>query len=177
MCAIEFEPVIKTERLRLRRPRKGDAGRIASLANDFDVARMTARMPYPYGLDDARAWLEAVPLKDPAREAVFAVEADGEGLIGMLGFHPGEHGHAELGYWLGRPYWGRGYATEAARAAMGWAERDWRRRMVVAGHFADNPASGEVLCKADFLYTGEVLEQPSRARGARATSRRMVWLA
>jgi RimJ/RimL family protein N-acetyltransferase len=138
---------------------------------------MTARVPHPYGLADAHTYLETVPLKDPAREAVFALDHPEDGLIGVLGFHRSEDGFAELGYWLGRPYWGRGYATEAAQAAMGWARRDWRRKVVVAGHFADNPASGEVLCKADFLYTGEVVARHSVARGEEARSRRMVWLA
>jgi RimJ/RimL family protein N-acetyltransferase len=177
MCAIELDPVIKSERLRLRRPRKADAARVAVLADDFDVARMTTRMPYPYGLADAHAFLETIPQKDPAKEAVFAVDHPQDGVIGVLGFHLSEEGHSELGYWLGRPYWGHGYATEAARAAMAWAKHEWRRRLVVAGHFADNPASGEVLCKAGFLYTGEVLQQRSLARGGTAASRRMVWLA
>ncbi|MDP3175579.1 MAG: GNAT family N-acetyltransferase [Phenylobacterium sp.] len=177
MCAIELEPVIRTARLRLRKPRRKDADRIAALANDIDVARMTTRMPHPYGLDHAETYLDSIAGRDPSREALFVVDHEDEGLIGMLGFHPNELGRAELGYWLGRPYWGQGYATEAASAALVWASKDWRRRMVVAGHFADNPASGEVLCKAGFLYTGEVRKLPSAARGEPVPARMMVWLA
>jgi RimJ/RimL family protein N-acetyltransferase len=83
----------------------------------------------------------------------------------------------EVGYWIGRPYWGRGYATEALEAGVIWASRNWRRRALVAGHFEDNPASGRVLEKAGFLYTGEVRKGFSRARNGEARTRRMVWLA
>ena len=69
---------------------------------------------------------------------------------------------------------GRGLATEALTGALAWAARDWRRRYVVAGHFADNPASGRVLEKAGFLYTGEVRRGFSKARAGEARTRRMV---
>ena len=59
MCAIEIQPVIETRRLRLRRPRKTDAPRVAELLGDFDIARMTTSIPHPYGLADAEAWLAA----------------------------------------------------------------------------------------------------------------------
>lgn len=169
-------PVVETPRLRLRPPCAADARRLAELANDFDIARMTGSMPHPYGLDDAHAFLERVGTDDPASHAEFAIELDGD-LIGMLGFHPMESACCELGYWLGRAYWGRGYATEAVDGALAWASRDWRRRYVMARHFSDNPASGEVLCKAGFLYTGEVTLTHSRARGQAAASRTLVWLA
>ena len=65
----------------------------------------------------------------------------------------------------------------AVRAALGWVKRDWRKRLVVAGHFADNPASGQVLCKAGFLYTGDVEPRASRARGDEVPTRMMIWLA
>jgi RimJ/RimL family protein N-acetyltransferase len=82
-----------------------------------------------------------------------------------------------MGYWIGRPYWGRGFASEAAAGALAWAEQDWRRKLVVAGHFADNEASAQVLIKTGFLYTGEVQTRHSRARGAAVQTRMMVWLA
>ena len=82
-----------------------------------------------------------------------------------------------MGYWIGRPYWGQGYATEAATAALAWAGAGWGKRLVVSGHFADNPASGRVLEKAGFLYTGVVEPRHSKARGEAAATRMMVWLA
>jgi RimJ/RimL family protein N-acetyltransferase len=135
-------------------------------------------MPYPFTLENAQAFVRRARAVDPEREAIFAPELPGEGPIGVLGFHPKEGEAApEVGYWLGRPYWGEGLATEALVAAMDWAGRDWGRRWVRASHFADNPASGAVLVKAGFLYTGEVAVRPCAARGEPTPARWMVWLA
>ncbi len=168
---------ITTERLRLREPRHADAGRLAVLANDFDVARMTTSMPFPYTRADADAFLERMAARNRSREAVFAIEHADEGAIGILGFHPKDGAAPEIGYWIGRPYWGRGLATEAVRAALEWADGAWASRWTIAGHFADNPASGRVLDKAGFLYTGEVKPLFSKARAAEAPTRMMVRLA
>ena len=111
----------------------------------------------------------------PRPDATVGVKA--ENPIDHIGlFEDGDVG-PEVGYWIGRPFWGRGYATEALEAGLVWASRKWKRRALVAGHFSDNPASGRVLEKAGFLYTGEVRTGFSRARGADAQTRRMVWLA
>jgi RimJ/RimL family protein N-acetyltransferase len=188
MCAIEVEtpraaapaarPVVGAERLVLRSPCMADAPAIAELANDRGVAGMTANMPWPYRLSDAEAWLARAATADPTANAVFAVEHRHFGLIGVLGFHEKAPRRAELGYWFGRPFWGRGYATEAAAAALGWARTEWRRNVVWAGHFADNRASGQVLVKAGFLYTGDVERRPCAARGGEpVATRMMVWLA
>jgi RimJ/RimL family protein N-acetyltransferase len=180
---IEQTPRIETPRLALRAPQGSDADRIALLAGDFDVARMTTSMPHPFHRHHAESFLTRAGALDPTREAVFAIELEDEGLIGVIGFHPAHIAGAsrqagpEVGYWLGRPYWGRGLATEAALGALAWAKKTWRRRVVVSGHFADNPASGRVLEKAGFLYTGEVQPRHCHARGASADTRMMVWLA
>ncbi|HXQ09392.1 MAG TPA: GNAT family N-acetyltransferase [Caulobacteraceae bacterium] len=168
---------IATERLRLREPRHADAARLAVLANDFDVARMTTSMPFPYTRADADAFLERMAARNRNREAVFAIEHADEGAIGILGFHPKDGAAPEIGYWIGRPYWGRGLATEAVRAALEWADGAWASRWTIAGHFADNPASGRVLDKAGFLYTGEVKPLFSKARATEAPTRMMVRLA
>jgi len=177
MIDVAPSPVIVTERLRLRAPKLADVQRMALLADDPGVGRMTARMPFPYAIADAEAFVDRVRDGDPGREQVFAVERRGEGLIGMTGFHSGDFGRSELGYWFGRPYWGKGYATETVKAALAWARDAWGRRMIVAGHFADNPASGEVLIKAGFLYTGEVQRRWATARSAIVPTRMMIWLA
>lgn len=184
---IEEIPRIETRRLVLRAPVASDASRIALLAADLGVARMTTSMPHPFHRHHAESFLARVEALDPAREIVFAIDLDDQGLIGVVGFHPSpvlgprvgrpKHIGPEIGYWLGRPFWGRGLATEAVAAALAWAKKVWRRRMVVSGHFADNPASGRVLEKAGFLYTGEVQPRHSAARGEVADTRMMVWLA
>lgn len=177
MCSIELQPVIETQRLRLRRPRRVDAPRIADLLNDRDLARMTASVPHPYGIEDAEAYLGQVDEASPDRLALFVIEHPAEGAIGAVGFESDGARHTEIGYWLGKAYWGCGFATEATRAALVWASRSWKRRHIMARHFSDNPASGEVLCKAGFLYTGEIRLSRSKARDEAAPSRMMVWLA
>jgi RimJ/RimL family protein N-acetyltransferase len=174
---IDQAETIATERLVLRTPRLDDAARLAELANDFDVARMTTEIPHPYSLGDAETFLRRTQTHDRARQAVFAIEHPQDGFVGVLGFHPKEPAASEVGYWIGRPYWGQGFATEAAKAALDWAGAIWGKRLVVSGHFADNPASGRVLEKAGFLYTGVVQPRHSKARGEAAATRMMVWLA
>ena len=168
---------IDTPRLRLRTPRAQDADRIAALVGDFEVSRTLARVPHPYGRGDADAFL-ASTADWPPQVKPMAVELPSDGLIGMLGFQyePGVP-WAEIGYWFGRPWWGRGLATEAVTGALAWAGGRWGRRVVLAGHFVDNPASGRVLEKAGFLYTGAVEERLSLARGGAVRTRMMVWLA
>ena len=183
MDVIERTPRIETRRLELRAPRINDAERMARLANDADVARMTCQMPYPFHHRDAETCITRAEAMDPAREAVFAIVLEDEGLIGMVAIQAGEPSRSglaapEIGYWLGRDYWGRGLATEAVSGALCWARTAWpRRRVVVAGHFVDNPASGRVLEKAGFLYTGDIEPRRSRARRYTVDTRMMVWLA
>lgn len=177
MCAIEISPVIATERLLLRSPVRSDAKTIASLAGDIAVSGQTCGLPHPYAEREAEAAVERAYGLDWSREAQFAIEHRHFGLVGMLGFKTGANARPQLSYWVGRPFWNRGYATEAVRGALKWVKRDWRKRLVVAGHFTDNPASGQVLCKAGFLYTGDVELKASRARGHQVPTRMMVWLA
>ena len=176
MCAIQFEAVIETQRLRLRRPRMTDAPRMAKLLNDRELASMTSSIPHPYGLEDAETYLAHVDMADPDDLALFVIDHPDQGPIGVVGFDS-ENGAPEMGCWIGRPFWGCGFATEAAKGALVWAHRDWKRRYVLARHFSDNPASASVLCKSGFLYTGEVRLSPSAARGEAVPSRMMVWLA
>jgi RimJ/RimL family protein N-acetyltransferase len=168
---------IATPRLRIRRPKASDAPALARLAADYAICSMTTRMPYPYAEPDARAFVDLVAAQNRRRENTFVIDNGDEHLVGALGFHQPAGKPLEMGYWIGRPYWGRGYATEAALGALDWARDDWRRRMVVAGHFADNAASAQVLVKTGFLYTGEVQQRHSRARGATVPTRMMIWLA
>lgn len=170
-------PTLTTDRLILRPLTIADAAPMRALLNDVDIARMVSRIPHPYGLDDAHAYLAHLQSADPSRERVFAVQSDKDGLMGVVGLDPRDDGAVELGYWLGKPFWGRGYMTEAACAVLQWAGGAWGRRFLVSRHFADNPASGRVLTKAGFLYTGEVRRSCSLARREPVSSRMMVWLA
>jgi RimJ/RimL family protein N-acetyltransferase len=177
MAAPESWPTLSTSRLTLRPLRAADAPDLARLVDDPGVATMTTSIPHPFPDGAAEAFIDRMGRAEPAREGAFALESTTDGFIGVLGFHPDDRGAVELGYWLGRPYWGRGYMTEAVDAALVWTSRQWGRRYLRAGHFADNPASGQVLVKSGFLYTGDVVQRFSLARGEEAPTRMMVWLA
>lgn len=177
MGLIEISPRLETRRLLLRAPRWQDARAIAAYAGDADVSRMTARMPHPYALADAEDWIGHTAGHDPEQETAFVIENDDGDLVGSIGLFRGSDGLDEVGYWIGRPFWGRGFATEALSALVGWACGEKRRRVIAASHFEDNPASGAVLAKAGFLYTGVRTPLFSRARNATALTRRMVRLA
>ena len=143
--------VIKTERLTLRPLRATDAKAVVGLAGDADVARMTARIPHPYSLAQAKVWIaQAVQ----SSEVVFAIVHQGA-LIGCAGHMPEENGCAEFGYWIGKPYWNQGFATEATRAVAARAFASDEIRTLTAGHFADNPASARVLEKLGFAPAGK----------------------
>ena len=178
MSVVETRLSIGTDRLVLRAPRAGDALMLADFGNDIGVAGMTASMPHPFGVAEAEACLAKVAGGDPKKRAGFVIEHRQFGPIGLVQIHEKQPRRPELGAWLGRPFWGRGYATEAVSAALGWVRSDWKKNVVWAGHFADNRAAGQVLCKAGFLYTGDVEVRGSAAReGAGVRTRMMVWLA
>ncbi len=120
---------------------------------------MIASVPVPYFPVAAEAWIMTLAARAPlGRDFVFAVDLPGEGLIGIVGAHASEESRVEIGYWFGRSFWGSGFATEALRGFVGHA-----RGPLHAGHFVDNPASGRVLEKAGFAYTGETEQRFSLA--------------
>lgn len=161
---------IETERLKLRPLRMSDAARVARFAGDPGVARMILRAPVPYLECAAEGWIMTLNARAPlGEEFVFAADVEGEGLVGVIGAHKSGDGF-EVGYWFGRPYWGQGYATEALRGFVSEAQS---LGALQAGHFADNPASGRVLEKGGFSYTGEIENHYSLGRNARAPVKRM----
>lgn len=155
----------RTERLFLRPAFPEDCGAIFAAIGDEKIVRNLARAPWPYTLDDARSFA-ALP-QDP-RLPHFLITLPGAGVIGAAGLSTQDGGHdsePEIGYWIAREHWGRGYATEAARAVLKIAHTLGHRR-IVAGHFVDNSASGKVLRNVGFLPTGRIIKRRSRARGA-----------
>jgi RimJ/RimL family protein N-acetyltransferase len=162
---------IKSKRLKLRALRLSDASRIAQLCGDPAVATMILRAPLPYLEVAAEGFLMTLAARKPlGHDFVFAADLKGEGLIGMIGAHKLEGDAFEIGYWYGRPYWGRGFASEALSAFLSQARA---LGDLYAGHFVDNPASGRVLEKGGFAYTGEVKPMFSLARGQSAPVKRM----
>ena len=143
-------PVLATARLVLRAPRRSDIKAIAVLANDRRIAANTARIPHPYAIEDAEQFIAAVNKREG--EACFAVTLDGAP-IGVCSVDLREDG-PELGYWLGVSYWGRGLATEAARALIDHAFGDLEHDTLISGARVNNPASRRVLEKCGFQWTG-----------------------
>jgi RimJ/RimL family protein N-acetyltransferase len=148
----ESIPVLATKRLRLRAPRSGDVVAIASLINDRRIAENTARIPHPYSLADAHAFL-AQANREPGEPSFVIALADGT-LIGGCGLHVLSGGDLELGYWIGVPYWGRGYVTEAARAVLDHAFGTLGCERLTSRARVSNPASRRVLEKCGFQWTG-----------------------
>jgi RimJ/RimL family protein N-acetyltransferase len=162
---------IETKRLRLRPVRMSDAQRVAAFCGDPLVGRNLAMTPLPYPTSAAEGWLLITHARAQlGRDFVYAADLPGEGLIGVLGAHRRDGADVEIGYWFGRPYWGQGFATEAARAFVAAARALGELK---AGHFVDNPASGRVLAKTGFAYTGETIQMFSLGRGERVPCRRM----
>ncbi len=143
-------PVLETERLVLRGPRFEDAKRVAALANDRRIAENAARIPHPYTLDDASEWIAAA--HRTARDAIFLITIDAE-VIGACGLEL-RNSVPEIGYWIGAPFWGNGYATEAARALIDHAFGARFYPALHAGARVSNPASRRVLEKCGFQWTG-----------------------
>jgi len=142
--------VLETERLVLRAPRAGDAEALARLVNDRRIAVNTARIPYPYKVEDAEQFIAAVNRKDG--EVAFLITLD-DASIGCCSVAPSDSG-PELGYWVGVPFWGQGFATEAARAVIDYAFASLGHEVLEAGARVSNPASRRVLEKCGFQWAG-----------------------
>ena len=155
---------LETARLILRPPRADDAAAIARLANNRRVVENTGRLPYPYYEEHARQWIASLPggggegQADAASFVVLAREPEAH-LVGAVGFgRMGEDASdPDLGYWLGEPFWGNGYATEAARAAIDFAFAERGLARLVAGCRIANGASRRVLEKCGFQYSGDAM--------------------
>jgi ribosomal-protein-alanine N-acetyltransferase len=143
---------IRTARLVLRALEPRDAARISLLAGDFEVASMTGTIPHPYTKEMAAEWIASALQGEEG--TVLAIEREAA-LIGCVGYREDEKGGAELGYWIGKPYWGMGYATEAAAAMVTYAFQDGGLNYLISGHFADNPASARIIAKLGFTAQGE----------------------
>jgi RimJ/RimL family protein N-acetyltransferase len=169
-------PVLETERLTLRAPRHEDVKAIAVLANDRRIAENTARIPHPYCVADAEHFVTTVNQRDG--ETCFVLMLNGA-LIGACGIDPRDDG-AELGYWLGAGYWGRGLMTEAARAVIDYTFGDLRHETLQSGARVSNPASRRVLEKCAFQWTGVRLTRIRAIRSAAPVDRfrldRGLWL-
>lgn len=149
-----FPELLETERLTLRRPRLSDAGPMTMYAGDLRVAQMLTRLPHPYPPGAAEAFI-ARSLRDASSEHVWVMDAlkiDGPEFIGVISVKHRD-GEAELGYWVGPPFWNTGYASEAAGAVVA-AAREVGLSTLRAQVVEENEASAHVLTNAGFSETG-----------------------
>ena len=169
--------IIETERLVLRQTEHRDAEAISTLGSDFDIARMTGSFPYPFPLLSAE--FKIMTFHAAKRRGLahpYAITAkDDDTLIGITDlFKRGPETLWEIGYWIGRPYWGRGYMTEACSALLAEADSALGREDRIAGVFTDNPGSARVLEKLGFRRRGDVEDYFSMARLKNAPSQDFV---
>lgn len=168
--------VLKTDRLVLRAPCAQDAPAMVRLLADRRIAINTARIPYPYGIDDAEQFIVSANRLDG--EATFTITLDAAP-IGVCGVEPREGG-PEIGYWIGVSHWGQGYVTEAARALIDYAFGELQHETLQAGARVSNPASRRVLEKCGFQWTGVRLARVRAINSAAPADRfrldRRLWV-
>lgn len=145
-------PVLTTRRLILRAPRAQDAPAIAAIANNRRIAEQTRRMPHPYSQGDALEWVAAAAASE---DHVFLVTRRTDGAImGAAGCAPMDETDMEIGYWIGQPFWGQGFATEAAQAIIDDAFASRPHECLYGRCRVVNGASRRVLMKCGFQLAG-----------------------
>lgn len=163
-----------TDRLLLRPAWAEDAAAVLAAIGEEAVIRNLALAPWPYGIEHAAAWIGAARPVNRPTFLIFERAAAAPVLVGAAGIHDTADGATELGYWIARAHWGRGFATEAGNAVVGIARDTLRVERLIAGHFLDNPASGRVLRKLGFRPTGLVGMRRSAGRGGEAPCAQFV---
>jgi [ribosomal protein S5]-alanine N-acetyltransferase len=147
--------ILETGRLILRPPELSDLPHMVPLVSDFEVSKNLGRVAHPYTQEHAREfYARAEAQRASGTDFNFAItRKDDRAYLGGCGLHL-KDGTFEMGYWLGKPYWGMGYATEAAKKLAGFAFHDLKATRLVAAWFHDNPASGRVLAKLGYEHYG-----------------------
>src|SRR5437773_1773329 len=151
--------IIVNDHVHLSEFRPSDRAALLAHLNDRDIYERTLRIPFPYTEAAADQWLALVPeiTVQQGRPVQFAIRDADEALIGGCGFHDfrvGESHRAEVGYWLARPFWGRGIMTAVVRTLCAYARTELGLVKITAHVFAFNPASARVLEKCGFKQEG-----------------------
>lgn len=157
-------PELRTARLLLRGFTAADAPSVQRFLNEWEVARAMLAVPYPYEDGMAEAWIASHRQAYETRESfTWAVVLREEDLVGSVALHLNARDeNAELGYWIGRPYWGHGYATEAAEESVRFGFGELGLHRIHANHFGSNPASGKVMRNIGMTYEGTRPEHNKR---------------
>jgi RimJ/RimL family protein N-acetyltransferase len=151
------QPSLSTARLVLRPFSREDAPALQKLVGDKKIASTTLNIPHPYEDGMAETWIEThQPRWLDGRLAVFAITEPSAGLVGAISLTiERAHERAEAGYWIGVPFWGRGYASEALVALIDFGFNQLGLHRIQASHLTRNPASGRVMLKAGMKYEGK----------------------
>jgi [ribosomal protein S5]-alanine N-acetyltransferase len=150
-------PTLTTARLILRPFVPDDAAAVQQFAGDREVAASTINVPHPYPDGAAEMWINSHAALWAERQGMTLAVAErpGGALVGAIGLIiAAADRRAELGYWIGRPYWNRGYATEAGRAVLDYGFGPLGLHRIMARHLARNPASGRVMQKLGMTQEG-----------------------
>jgi [ribosomal protein S5]-alanine N-acetyltransferase len=152
-----LQPTLETKRLILRPFTLQDASVVHELVSAREIADTTLAIPHPYEQGMAEAWIGSQQKGyDEGNSVHFAITIrESSLLVGSIGLqiHP-IHSYAEMGYWVGVPYWGNGYCTEAVGAVIKYGFEDKGLNRIYAVHFKRNPASGRVMQKNGMVYEG-----------------------
>jgi len=141
-------PQLETERLILNAIDPTDIPQIVDYLQDKVYSDFTSNIPYPYRKEDAEYWLKLAEEAFANRKGfTFAIRSKDKKLIGAIGLHDEGSDKAELGYWIGIPYWNKGYVTEAAKAIIDFGFKELNFNKIFATYFPHNPASGKVMEK------------------------------
>jgi len=145
---------IQTENLVLRALRIADVPMIKKLAGNPRVSKTTRTIPYPYEDGMAESWIESVrTMAETGKSLTYAIELKKEAhLIGSIGLHEIIDSQAELGYWVGEPYWSKGYCTEATIALIKFAFESLALKSITAEYLTSNVASGKVMKKSGMYH-------------------------
>lgn len=160
--------IVQTDRLLLRRFELADAPAVQRLAGAAQVADTTLLIPHPYPDGAAEGFIESTHADwDKGEQYVFAITLRSTNeLCGSIGLKvSAKHERGELGYWIGVPFWNRGYCTEAGRAVVEFAFNRLKLNTVVAHHFVRNPASGRILQKLGMKYEGRLRQHVKKGEG------------
>lgn len=154
-------PILKTSRLSLEQPRLADIPNLIKYAGHEKVAATTLNMPHPYQEEHAIFWLNmANDGFQSQSKYIFGIRLKAtDELIGGMGLHlTPQYNRAELGYWIGVPFWNKGYATEATSAILKFGFETLKINKIFATHLVENPSSGKVMIKNGMIKEGELKE-------------------
>lgn len=154
-------PLIETNRIRLRKPNAGDIPRITKYANHPRISEMTLSIPYPYREKDAISWVHMANkgFEDRSKYLFAICKLADDAFIGAAGLEVNPRfNRAELGFWIGVPFWGNGYATEAVGAILEFGFNEINLNKIYAIHLVKNPASGRVMTKNGMVKEGTLAD-------------------